>query len=669
MQIQTILLLILAAIVALLIVGFQYYYKSKKRGKHIVLLSFFRFIALFGVFLLLINPKFSKKEFFIEKTNLVILTDNSSSVKSSIADVKAVLSKLKSDDRINEKFNIKEYNFGNTLNSSDSLSFKEQNTNISSALSTVAGVFHSTNKVALLLTDGNQTVGQDYEFLSSKLNFPVYPIVLGDTTSFEDVRIEEVNANKYAFLKNKFPVEFYVAYEGQSSANSTVAISLDGKTVFKERMQLSSVNNSKKINIFLDANSVGLKNLKISVAALANEKNTINNTKNIVVEVVDEKTNVAIITNISHPDVGALKNSIETNEQRSVRVYDSNVDLRLLSETSIFVLYQPDTSFKAVFDYLNKNKASTFVVVGSNSDINFLNNSQENFSIETGYPMLDVVGVLNPAFSKYDISDFDSSNYPPLLSSSGSISFAGVSESLLSMNIRGVNLSNSLFSLSTNNESKTALLLGENIWKWRIQSYRNDSNFENFDKFIGKLFLYLSENKKKNRLNLEYQSIYEGIGKAKIAASYFDETFVFDTNASLILTINNKEIPMLLKNEYFEADLSYLKPGNYNFSVTVNKGTIKRGGKFTILDFDVEQQFLSSNYKKLEKVALATKSELIYPSGIIQLIDRLNSDNRYVPIQKSTENVVSLIDFRILLAIIIVALALEWFIRKYNGLI
>ncbi|QWX85339.1 VWA domain-containing protein [Cellulophaga sp. HaHaR_3_176] len=669
MQIQTILLLILAAIVALLIVGFQYYYKSKKRGKHIVLLSFFRFIALFGVFLLLINPKFSKKEFFIEKTNLVILTDNSSSVKSSIADVKAVLSKLKSDDRINEKFNIKEYNFGNTLNSSDSLSFKEQNTNISSALSTVAGVFHSTNKVALLLTDGNQTVGQDYEFLSSKLNFPVYPIVLGDTTSFEDVRIEEVNANKYAFLKNKFPVEFYVAYEGQSSANSTVAISLDGKTVFKERMQLSSVNNSKKINIFLDANSVGLKNLKISVAALANEKNTINNTKNIVVEVVDEKTNVAIITNISHPDVGALKNSIETNEQRSVRVYDSNVDLRLLSETSIFVLYQPDTSFKAVFDYLNKNKASTFVVVGSNSDINFLNNSQENFSIETGYPMLDVVGVLNPAFSKYDISDFDSSNYPPLLSSSGSISFAGVSESLLSMNIRGVNLSNSLFSLSTNNESKTALLLGENIWKWRIQSYRNDSKFENFDKFIGKLFLYLSENKKKNRLNLEYQSIYEGIGKAKIAASYFDETFVFDTNASLILTINNKEIPMLLKNEYFEADLSYLKPGNYNFSVTVNKGTIKRGGKFTILDFDVEQQFLSSNYKKLEKVALATKSELIYPSGIIQLIDRLNSDNRYVPIQKSTENVVSLIDFRILLAIIIVALALEWFIRKYNGLI
>lgn len=669
MQIQTILLLILAAIVALLIVGFQYYYKSKKRGKHIVLLSFFRFIALFSVFLLLINPKFSKKDFFIEKTNLVVLTDNSSSIKESSNDVQAVLSKLKSDARISKKFNLKAYNFGNTLNSTDSLSFSEQNTNISTALNSVANVFRNTNKVTLLLTDGNQTVGQDYEFLSSKLDFPVYPIVLGDTTRFEDVRIGEVNANKYAFLKNKFPLEFYVAYDGENSISTTATVTLNGKTVFKERIQLSSDSNSKKINTFLNANTVGLKNIKISVTGVEKEKNTSNNSKNLVVEVIDEKTNVAIISNINHPDIGALKKSIETNEQRSVRIYDTSVDLSLLNESSIFVLYQPTSSFKKIFDYLNKNEASAFIVVGSNSDINFLNKAQDHFSIETGFPILDVEGVLNPAFSKYDISDFNNSSYPPLLSSSADVSFAGTDESLLTMNIRGVNLSNPLLSVSTNNDSKMALLLGENIWKWRVQNYRNDANFDNFDKFIGKLFLYLSENKKKNRLNLEYQSIYEGVGKAKITATYFDEAFVFDANANLIITVNNNKIPMLLKNGYFEADLSHLKPGNYNFLVTVNKENIKDGGKFSILDFDVEQQFLSSNYKKLEKTALATKAELFYPSKIEELIDNLVSDNRYVPIQKSTENVVSLIDFRILLAIIIAALTLEWFIRKYNGLI
>ncbi|CAN0598318.1 unnamed protein product, partial [Ectocarpus sp. 12 AP-2014] len=46
----------------------------------------------------------------------------------------------------------------------------------------------------------------------------------------------------------------------------------------------------------------------------------------------------------------------------------------------------------------------------------------------------------------------------------------------------------------------------------------------------------------------------------------------------------------------------------------------------------------------------------------------LEENNTYVPTEKSTENIVSLIDFEILLAIIVFALASEWFIRKYNGL-
>jgi len=50
------------------------------------------------------------------------------------------------------------------------------------------------------------------------------------------------------------------------------------------------------------------------------------------------------------------------------------------------------------------------------------------------------------------------------------------------------------------------------------------------------------------------------------------------------------------------------------------------------------------------------------------LIDNLLADAQFVPTQKSNQNVVSLIDFRILLAIIVMALTTEWFIRKYNGL-
>jgi hypothetical protein len=51
------------------------------------------------------------------------------------------------------------------------------------------------------------------------------------------------------------------------------------------------------------------------------------------------------------------------------------------------------------------------------------------------------------------------------------------------------------------------------------------------------------------------------------------------------------------------------------------------------------------------------------------LIDELLNDERFVTIQKSSKNVVPLIDWKFLLAIIALSLSAEWFIRKYNGLI
>ncbi|MEP4884349.1 MAG: VWA domain-containing protein, partial [Maribacter dokdonensis] len=82
-----------------------------------------------------------------------------------------------------------------------------------------------------------------------------------------------------------------------------------------------------------------------------------------------------------------------------------------------------------------------------------------------------------------------------------------------------------------------------------------------------------------------------------------------------------------------------------------------------------ENQFVSSDYLKLEKLATNSGGKLYYPSQIDELISDLEENDTYVPTEKSTENIVSLIDFEILLAIIVFAFASEWFIRKYNGLI
>ena len=132
--------IILAAIVALGIVVFQYIYKQKAKSKINLLLAFLRFTGIFGLLLLLINPQFSQKSYTLEKPNLVILADNSTSIEESATQLNEILSEIKSSEDIADRFKVADYRFGTDLHIFDSLSFQEKNTNIYKSLSALEDV-------------------------------------------------------------------------------------------------------------------------------------------------------------------------------------------------------------------------------------------------------------------------------------------------------------------------------------------------------------------------------------------------------------------------------------------------------------------------------------------------------------------------------------------------
>ncbi|MFC2147986.1 VWA domain-containing protein [Bacteroidota bacterium] len=677
MQLQTVFLILFAAILALGLVIFQYYYKSKSKGTLYIALSFLRFVALFCVFLLLINPKITKEQYSLEKANLIILADNTTSIGQANGVNQLVNAKklIEENTNIAEKFNVSEYVFGTELNSLDSLSFTEKATNIGRALSSLNEIFAGSNTAILMLTDGNQTLGEDYEFSGGRQKFPIYPIVVGDTTSYQDIRIDQVNTNKYAFLKNKYPMEIFVSYQGKNTVSTTLTITEAGQNLYRKQIVLSETENSQIINTVLDATTVGIKNIKISLSPLENERNIANNSRQIGIEVIDEKTNIALVSNMLHPDLGALKKAIESNEQRSVSIIKPSLSPNELEQFDLFIIYQPDTSFEKVYSYIESKGANIFTITGPKTDWTFLNKVQNSFQKNSYDQKEEVTPILNAGFTHFDISDLAVSDYPPVETTLGELLITASYENMLSQRIKGVDLNEPLFTVLETNLRREAILFGENIWKWRVQSYREDQEFKKFDDFISKVILFLANSKPRSRLTLEYENIYQGLNEATIKATYFDETFVFDNNATLNLILSgienntSRQIPMLLKKGYYEADISTLPSGDYSFTASVKDENLTKTGKFTILDYDLEKQLLSSNYKKLDRLAKSTNATLYFPSQVSNFIEDIIKDNRFVPIQKSKQNVVSLIDFKILLGIIVAALTAEWFIRKYNGLI
>ncbi len=675
MQIQTVLFIILAAVTALLIVLIQYYFKKKRKGNITLLLAFLRFLGIFGVLLLLINPKFTKSIYTLEKANLAILVDNSSSVKENGDAINTILNELRSSQELANRFQISGYSFDSELKSLDTVDFNGSQTDISKSINLLKSTYLGRNTAIVLLSDGNQTIGQDYVFSNNKDGPKVYSVTVGDTTKYEDLNVGPINTNTYAFLNNKFPLETYVTYQGTGSVSSAVTISVDGKSVFRQSVQLSEGNNIKNLTTLINADAIGLKTIQVAIEPLSTERNIVNNKRETSVEIIDEKTNIALISEILHPDIGALKKAIESNEQRVVNILKPSAANTVLDEVDVFLLYQPTDNFKNVIQYINQKESNTIFVAGIHTDFNYLNTAQSQFQLEGGYPEQEIFGTLNNGFTKFDITDFDLTDFPPLLSDAGPLTFDITEEILLNMQIKGLEINTPLLSLWENNSRKTGLLLGEGIWKWRIQSYRNNGNFSNFDGFIGKLMRYMATDKGKDRLNLDYTSRYEGSNTAYISATYFDEAYIFDINAVLEISITNQDtgdtfkFPMVLKNGYFEADLTSLVPGEYRFKVSVKDTDFTESGSFVISDFDIEKQFVSSDYKKMSQLAENTGGKHYFPSEAKVLLSELTTKDAFLPTQKSTENVVSLIDFRILLAVIAIAFAAEWFLRKYIGLI
>lgn len=676
MQAETLLYIVIAGLTALLLALFQYLYKSEKniRNKFFAVL---RFITIFSVLLLIINPKLEQTRLYTKKPDLAVAVDNSESIAhlNQNENVAQLINTLKSNPDLNNNFNIEYYAFGKNLVSLDTLNFEEKQTNITSVFTTLSQINNESTGPTLLITDGNQTYGRDYEFTSQQYKQPIFPVILGDTIIYSDLRIQQLNVNKYAYLKNKFPVELIVIYNGVAPVTSQLVIRSGSFTVYKEYLNFSKAQNSHIINFTLPANTVGVTSYNATIIALDDEKNTINNSKPFAVEVIDQKTNVAIVSDIIHPDLGTLKNAIESNEQRSVSILKPNEYLENQDNFQLAILYQPNSKFRTVFDALEKSGGNKFIITGTQTQWTYLNTVQSDYSLEITSQTESYQADINPNYSTFIVDDLDFNSFPPLESEFGTVSFKTPIETILFKTANNIILDDPLLVTFEDSGRREAVLFGENIWKWRAQSYLNTKSFQLFDNFIGKLVQYLALDQKRNRLSLNYESFYGGNRDIIILAQFFNRNYEFDDKATINIVLKDTEtdittqLPFVLKKNSYEVDLSGLSPSEYDFTVTANNREVTQSGRFKILDYNVEQQFLNANVTKLQHLATNSGGSSYFIANTESLINNLINDSRFAIIQKSSKNVVPLIDFKYLLALIALSLAMEWFLRKYNGLI
>ena len=654
-------------------IAWWFYLWRKNRNTVSWGLAMLRAATLFVVGLLLINPQFTKQETELIRPRLYVLADNSQSIDllKGTNDLKEWFQRLKADKQLKDRFDLQTFTFEERIRTSDTLNFTGDQTDPGLVLSQLNELSKGQATATILLTDGNQNTGASYDFNQKDEDFLVYPIAVGDTTQYEDIRATQLILNKYAFLGNQYPVEFSWVYKGTRISEVPVRVEVDGNIVLQK--SINTGEGTGRETFYITAEETGIKKVVVVLSDLQQEKNTDNNRLQKRIEIIDESVKVGLVSSIAHPDLGTLKTSLENGGQRLVEYLNPSNTQDSWGDYNLLILYQPNARFNGVIEYIKKSRTPSWLIGGTQTSWAYLNNKELGYQYRSLGQNEGVQAELQEAFSLFDWGNFDPSDYPPLEMSLGEMDFFRTDRILFNQKIRGIELNQPLLFFPEDADSRRAVLLGEGLWKWRMHSFRENQKFDEFDQAMSLIVRYLSASQKKDRLVVDYESIYRKGEQAVISARYFDPTFVFDPNASLQLQLESIEngesqrFPFALRSNRYELDLSVLNAGAYRFTVEETNSKRKVTGQFEILEFNLEQLSLFTQHQRLSNLAERNGGKMFFPSQWDEFKASLLNNNKLLPQQRSREIVVPLIQLKVLLFLLALLLAAEWFIRKYRG--
>lgn len=686
-------LLIPLVFIAILGSFFLYFYPKERffsRNQRIILSSL-RFLAIFFSLLLILSPIIRHKTLDIRKPLIVFAQDNSSSIimtKDSNIYRNEYLKSLESLYKdIGEDFDIKTIVFGNDIseisnNDIKSIKYNDYATDISNVISSVEDKYSNLNLSALvIMSDGIINQGNNPLNQVERLDIPIFTLAMGDTTIRKEIRIGSIRNNRFAYLNNEFPIEITILAKRAEGSRSKLKIYKDGRTLFEESFYIDNESFYRNFQTVLSADKVGLQRYRINLESVVGGKNIINDSKDVFVEVLDSRQKVLLVGNSPHPDLSALKQSIEGNENYEVISFLFNNIPSSFKEYNIAILHQipgSNPEHLAVINKLREDNIPILFIIGSQTNIPYLNSLEIGVNIRGAKTTLNTTTpIFNPDFTLFSISKETESlfsRFPPLQTPFGRYTLSSLSQSLAFQNFGIVETTEPMIVFTRDNLSRYGIILGEGIWRWRLQNYHINQTHHQVDEIIHKSVQYLATKIDKSRFRIVSDRVFAENQPLIFDAELYNESYelVNDPEVNLVITNHeNKKYTYLFTRSAnaYHLNLGVFPEGEYNYVGSTNYGgkTHRVEGVFYVSSQNLEEIDLVANHNLLFNISQRTSAKMIYPNDIDQLRDLIKKREDIKPIVNQVITNKKLVDTIWYLVLIIALFSLEWFLRKFWG--
>jgi hypothetical protein len=666
------------------------YRKSKafsESGKWIPKILFgLRFIAVALLVFLLFSPLLRFVTRTIEKPVIVILQDNSASLvnaKNAEFYQKSWPDQLmKLEASLSENYEVKKYSFSDRILDSFNLNYKGKETDISAAFKEINNLYLNRNVGAVIVaTDGIYNKGVSPLYIRNELKAPVYTIALGDTTLKRDLMIQQVNHNQLAYLNNTFPVEVNIDARKLNGQNSILRIEKNGKLLETRNINISGNSFLKKEEFRFKAEESGIQRYKVSLSAVNGEFTLANNTRDFFIEVLDSRQKVLILADAPHPDVAAIRFSLQQNENYEVDVQMGASFNASTKPYSLVVMHQlPSRNNPAakVLNEIQSNGTPVWFIAGQNSGIQALNQAQSilQFNSSRG-GFNDAQPKLNKDFSLFTLSEdlmLASASLEPLQVMNASIKVQPQATVLFNQRIGSVDTQFPLLAFSSSVDKKQAVLAGEGIWRWRLQSFAEKQDHSLFDNFLSRIVQYLSVRTERRNLRIVTSNSFSENESVTFEAEVYNATYELVNTPDVSLTIidqNGKKFPYTFTrtSNAYRLDAGLLNAGEYKYEAitSVSGKQYQASGRFIVRPVLAEMINTTADHNLLKTWAERNQGKLLQPDQLSSLPDLIGKREDVKPVSHSETRLEELIKIEWIFFLLLAFLSAEWFLRRRNG--
>ena len=639
---------------------------------------------------LLLSPLLKSVQTETKKPVVVLAQDVSESVGAELKD--QALSQYKQNwqslrDALAQNYEVHELAFGDDVREVVDFNFKDKVSNLSQVLLDVYDRYGAQNLGAVIVaSDGIYNEGSNPSYSGAQIAAPVYTVALGDTTAKKDLLIKRVFNNKIAYLGDKFSVQVDIAAANCSGAQSVLTI---GKVEGDQTRSLQSfpINVTGKDffttkEVLLEADRPGVVQYRITVAKVPGESSGANNSRDIFIDVLDARQKILLLANSPHPDLSALRQTLEANKNYQVAVAyinDPSIDVTKFDFVVLHNLPSNTNDISGFLNTLNNKGIPRLFVAGLQTNYGALARAQSLAVVQSNAQQSDEVqGKLSPQFSAFTLSPELAEELPrfnPVTSAFGNFSATPQAQVVLWKRIGKLDTDQPLLAIGETNGIKTGIFLAEGLWKWRLFNYLQHNNHEIFEELLGKTVQYLTlkEDKRKFRVTLD-QNIFNENEQVAFGAELYNDNYELTNEPDVAMSIRNKDgkefLYMFNKvGKAYALNAGILPVGNYTFKATTpfNNQNFAYEGRFSVQPIQLELFETTANHAVLRQLSQHYGGEMVAAADLAGLAGKIKARETVKPVIYQSTHTYPLINLKWIFLLLAGLLSAEWFLRRYYG--